>query len=252
MYKVYHPIKEDSLGQGWREWGIEDGIRLCPRHNKEVNYYLLRLRGRILDAGCGSGEWVEYLKSYGYEVYGIELSEEGVKRAKDFDPKLNVVSGDIRKTNYDSKFFDSIISLGVLEHIEEGLIDALCEMKRILKDNGIILLILPTQNLNRKLIVNPLKSFKRWVKQLFGVKYQFEEYRYEVKEFSDIIESCGFKIIDRVSADLISPNDVGIHTDYPFLRNGGKLELNLLGRIIKKIVPNKLIDGGTMWVCNVK
>jgi SAM-dependent methyltransferase len=39
--------------------------------------------GRVLDVGCGRGEWLEVLKEAGLEAYGVDLEEEFVMRCVD-------------------------------------------------------------------------------------------------------------------------------------------------------------------------
>src|SRR3954471_7282483 len=37
---------------------------------------------RVLDAGCGDGNFTQSLQEAGYEMYGIDLSEGGIQKAK--------------------------------------------------------------------------------------------------------------------------------------------------------------------------
>jgi len=43
-----------------------------------------------------------------------------VEKAKEFDPDLPIVVGDVQNLDYPDSSFDAYISLGVVEHFEEG------------------------------------------------------------------------------------------------------------------------------------
>ena len=88
----------------------------------------------ILEFGAGTGIHASLLSQGGYEVVGIELSSEMVKRAK-----VNVLEGDIRTKSIGRKF-DSVISLfHVMSYLPENadLIAALKNANQHLNPGGI-------------------------------------------------------------------------------------------------------------------
>lgn len=98
---------------------------------------------RILDLGCGAGRHTVYLAERGFEVYGIDIAGEGVKKAeillkeKGLHAKVRV--GSISKLPYEDHFFDGVISVRVIHH---GRIDAVRktieEIERVLKPGGLV------------------------------------------------------------------------------------------------------------------
>jgi ubiquinone/menaquinone biosynthesis C-methylase UbiE len=127
-----------------------------------MDIYLLDqiLKGRIqpgmkiLDAGCGEGRNLDYfMKTYGFEVYGIDMNKDMVEyirlRAKKLNPQINYdhfrhESAD--KISFADNFFDLVISNAVLHFAKnEAQWQAMIlEMWRVLKPKGIFFCRLAT------------------------------------------------------------------------------------------------------------
>lgn len=103
---------------------------------------------RILDLGCGVGRHVVFFANHGFEVYGIDISKNGLKilkkSLKNSNGNVKLQIGDIfKKLPYEDKFFDAIISVQVLQHGKLSKIKrAISEIERVLKPNGVIFITL--------------------------------------------------------------------------------------------------------------
>jgi 2-polyprenyl-3-methyl-5-hydroxy-6-metoxy-1,4-benzoquinol methylase len=97
-------------------------------------------RGTILDVGCGTGEFLNFARNNGFQTTGVEPGNDARKYAIE-NYSLNVYNEDYIKTIPDSSF-DVITMWHVLEHVHE-LNDRVGELKRIIKDNGIVLIAVP-------------------------------------------------------------------------------------------------------------
>jgi len=75
---------------------------------------------RIMEAGCGLGQWVVYLTDKGYKVVGLDYSEPTIKRLNQTYPDCEWVVGDITDLQYENESFDAVLSWGVVEHFVEG------------------------------------------------------------------------------------------------------------------------------------
>lgn len=99
---------------------------------------------RVLDLGCGSGRHTVYLAQKGFDVYGIDISTEGIKIAeqklRDLNLCASLTTGSVYCTlPYESDFFDSIISIRVLHHQRiENIRKAIKEMERVVTPGGLI------------------------------------------------------------------------------------------------------------------
>jgi SAM-dependent methyltransferase len=98
---------------------------------------------KILDAGCGAGEWPTFLREKGYQVTGLDYSDELVARLRDMYPDGDWMQGSILDLPLPSESFDGIISWGVIEHDENGPQTALREFARILRPGGRMIVTVP-------------------------------------------------------------------------------------------------------------
>lgn len=95
---------------------------------------------KALDVGCGSGAAMEFLKSKGFEVCGVDMSEDALAFCR--QKNLDVVHGFADRIPYDDKTFDIVLALDVLEHLDRPQ-DAIREIERILKPGGLFIASVP-------------------------------------------------------------------------------------------------------------
>ncbi len=107
--------------------------------------WLKNKKGKILDIGCGTGEWTKVLSDIGFDTYGVDID-----LSKLISPSMKFKQGDMHKIPFEDEYFDFVFNSGVFEHSLSPYI-ALCEMHRVLKKGGKVLLIVPTEK-NRRLI----------------------------------------------------------------------------------------------------
>ena len=106
---------------------------------------------KVLEAGAGSGRWLAFLASRGYQVVGIELNPESVARFCREFPGIHYDVGDVAALPYPDRSFDAVLSLGVIEHLIDGPRVALRELRRVLNDDGIAIITVPMNNFLWKL-----------------------------------------------------------------------------------------------------
>lgn len=122
-----------------KEWGVVD------EHIPEI-VQLLAHRGAktVLDLGCGSGRHVVYLAEHDFQVFGIDLSSEGIQKAKQLLAQRGLsaelkVGSIYRPLPYSESFFDAAISIHTFHHARiEDIRKAISELQRILKPGGIL------------------------------------------------------------------------------------------------------------------
>lgn len=90
---------------------------------------------KVLEVGCGEGDCTQYLSDeYGFDVDGIDLNLEMVRKAKKAHPDLNIRYGDGENlADYMSFTFDGVVMECVLSLInlpDEALHEAYCVLKK--------------------------------------------------------------------------------------------------------------------------
>lgn len=94
----------------------------------------------ILDIGCGAGTTLKALNRAG-RGYGMDVSTNALKyclqRGVD-----SVCQGDASRVPYQDERFDLVISVDVVEHVDDD-VGAMREMLRVTKPGGLIIFTLP-------------------------------------------------------------------------------------------------------------
>jgi SAM-dependent methyltransferase len=102
---------------------------------------------RVLDGGCGLGEWVVWLTRAGYPTLGLDVSKVTVAKLQQMFPQMQFAVGDIRATGMPDASFDAYFSWGTFEHFEEGFAPVVAEAFRLLKPGGLLFVSTPFDNL---------------------------------------------------------------------------------------------------------
>ncbi|MCB9201875.1 MAG: class I SAM-dependent methyltransferase [Flavobacteriales bacterium] len=89
-----------------------------------VDYLQIPKSAKLLDLACGKGRHSRELNGLGYDVVGIDLSEDSIRKAKEFQNKtLHFQVGDMRKVYFPNEFdviFNLFTSFGYFETNEEN------------------------------------------------------------------------------------------------------------------------------------
>ena len=119
-------------------------LYLSPIHRREADAGVRCLsalpQGRLLDVGCGSGEWLLEMRRRGWAVEGFDFDESAAKLAR--QNGLKVECGSLEEQNYPADYFDAVTLNHVIEHVPDP-VHTLTECARILRSGGKLVLFTP-------------------------------------------------------------------------------------------------------------
>jgi len=109
---------------------------------------------RVLDLGCGNGSLSHLIAQQGYQVVGVEDSEQGVAIARRSFPDCHFIQASIYELPYAEleNSFDIVLSTEVIEHLlyPRELVRA---AKKCLKPNGRLILTTPYHGYLKNLVL---------------------------------------------------------------------------------------------------
>ncbi len=178
-------------------------MRIAER-NVINNLSKYKIKGRILDIGCGTGYHFENLSKYG-KVYGIDISQRLIYIAKKRSSLL--VVADLQSLPFKDNSFDVAVSIfGALNHVK-NIEKAISEVKRVLCPGGIFLFTVANvfnifwilkmlKRLRVRKIFKALRKREGYiVRKIRGKRYKLWTRFYSIGEIKKII-SKDFEILE--------------------------------------------------------
>jgi SAM-dependent methyltransferase len=181
-------------GKKWtkRALGEEESL-----HKDELlpllKFYLPKQKA-TLEAGCGTGKYVRYFWKQGYNIRGVEYEPEIVNRLKAEFPSIPIDEGDLRRLPYADNSYDWYVSLGVIEHYEEGPGEVLKEAVRILVPGGRIFLTVPFVSIPLLMERQLKTALGKGANANTAGNKSFWQYRFTKKEIITLVSSYGFHV----------------------------------------------------------
>jgi SAM-dependent methyltransferase len=182
----------------WDEMGGPSGsIANIPRKSeyKVMAPYLANLPkgARMLDGGCGLGDWTIHFTEQGWPTLGLDISRKTIAALNAHFPEQEFQIGDIRATGQPDASFDAYFSWGTFEHFEAGLNGCIDEAFRVLKPGGLLFTSVPFDNLR-----HALRAAGDWKKSAApdNSESRFYQWRLTRGEFRDLLASRGFEVLD--------------------------------------------------------
>ncbi len=123
--RILYPLED------WRYAGFENRFRGSEEEvKKQQSQYLVYFikKGKVLDLGCGRGEFLELLEENGIEAEGIDLNEQMIEICK--EKGLKCQKGDIleKLSEFKDESLSGIFSSQVVEHLSSSYLKSLIEL----------------------------------------------------------------------------------------------------------------------------
>jgi 2-polyprenyl-3-methyl-5-hydroxy-6-metoxy-1,4-benzoquinol methylase len=145
---------------------------------------------RALDVGCGPGKGIKTARDAGFEVYGIDISDElkgrwktnGIAQWCDVAPASNIPAKD--------NMFDLTLCTEVMEHIPEELVDkSLQEIRRV--SCGVVYFTIATRYIPKD---------RKWLADKFQPHLTVKPVRW----WKDRLRASGFQVKEVRDMDIVS------------------------------------------------
>lgn len=126
-----------------------------------VIHELRDVRGKVLDVGCGAGEFTKSIKKArsDLEVYAVDNLGKAIAEAKKKPEGIKFSIASAEKLPFKDNFFDAVLCFEVLEHLEK-LEQAITEIARVAKPGAVIQITTPLEA--------SLFTVHGWVRKIFG------------------------------------------------------------------------------------
>ncbi len=163
--------------------------------------------GRLLDAGCGNGDFLRLAKGGGWEVLGTEVSDWAVRHIQE-RLGLDARQGDLLSLDLEEGSFDVVTLWHVLEHTTDPLAN-LRKARRLLKEDGVLVLALPNAS-NHLFRAAYALGKMRFLRYYTPGEREVHLWHFTAETLQKMLEKAGFKVV-RVGIDhsaLRLPNKI--------------------------------------------
>jgi len=192
-YRNYLPDNHEDI----RKW--EAMIRPVVTKSADLINFRSRTNGKkMLDVGCGHGFLLKEMKSRGWDVEGLEVSQTGREYALR-NWNIPIYSEPLENLGLPASTFDVVTLLYVIEHIFDPL-SLLSEINQVLKPKGLILLRWPQTTPVVK-ILGPLSNKL----DLYHTPYHL--YDFSPKTIEKMLFLAGFKSVKTIISGHTMPSD---------------------------------------------
>jgi SAM-dependent methyltransferase len=161
---------------------------------------------RLLDAGCGGGEYVRALCARGADAVGIECVDEKLAAARRLPPEIagRIRRGDVEHTGLAAGCMDAVLLNEVLEHVPDD-VAALAEAYRVVRPGGHLLVVSPNRlhpfethgvfALRSGRRISHATPFVPWVPEALGRRvFRYWARNYWPGELRAMVRRAGFRV----------------------------------------------------------
>lgn len=165
--------------------------------------FLNKCKSKILDLGCGMGHYSNYISKKGFEVTGIDFSEEMIALARNDNSKIEYLIHDICDLDIiKDRKYDGIVLAYVLQHLSKKEVEKLfCDIKEYIESDAKLIIFLREGNS----ILEELEPI--------DTKFKYIINEYSKDEIKQILSKNNFEIVKLKEKEYIEdPNSLSPHT----------------------------------------
>jgi len=109
----------------------------------EISRYYGPRCGRLLEIGCGGGDFLVTAQAAGWRVTGVEYSAAACEKARQRLKNGEVFCGELHNARLEAEQFDLCVISDIIEHVRSPM-DFLKEIHRLLKPGGALFIATPS------------------------------------------------------------------------------------------------------------
>ena len=163
--------------------------------------------GPICDLGCGPGQIARYLHSQGVKTLGVDLSANMIVEAQRLNPEIHFHQGDMLSLPDADNSWGGIAAFYCFIHIpREQIVNALREMKRVLKPGGILLVAFH--------IGTEIKHLDVWWEKSVNLDFAF----YLPTEMASWLKEAGFELLETLIREPNTDMEAATQRAYIFAK----------------------------------
>lgn len=150
---------------------------------------------RMLDVGCGTGDFLLEARARGWDVAGVEVSPDAAAVARRHD--LVVSGGTLREAALPEASFDCVVLLDVIEHLPDPVAE-LREIRRVLRPGGVVVVETPNWcSLYRRILRHRWAALQPRIHLLY----------FEARTLRRVLVEAGFEPLEATTeiVSLLSP-----------------------------------------------
>lgn len=182
---------QENYYKEWLEKQMKRRIPMWKRRLKELLKY--KTNGHLLDVGFGSGTFLRLAKEHGFEVSGTEISEYACRYVGE-TYGIEVFRGDLKDAHFPSARFNVVTLWHALEHFPDPQ-TTLKEIRRILKNDGLLVVAVPNLNNFITRVLYFLAKGKKL--KLFSIHAkELHLWHFSPRSLSRLLNVAGYGIID--------------------------------------------------------
>lgn len=151
-----------------------------------IDKFLSHCQSKILDLGCGMGQYSNYMKKQGYQVCGIDFAKEMLTLARKNYEGIDFIEADICNLPDTLEHdFDGVLLAFVLQHLSKE------ETKTVLKSlhkyitSSCNLLILFRNGEGEHLETEP-----------FNPQFEYRIKEFSKSEITELLNECGYEVVE--------------------------------------------------------
>ena len=140
IYSANYFLGNDQVG---RKVVSDNKQATAQLYLAEIARYHGKTTGRLLEIGCGNGDFLAQAEQAGWQVTGVEYAPAAYETARQRLKNGNLFCGELQDARLPDNQFDLCVISDVLEHVRWPL-DCLREIHRVLKPGGTLFVTTPS------------------------------------------------------------------------------------------------------------